>query len=61
MPFLNSQSLMVLLVATTDSAMSPIHLEVNSELQLGMVGKFGKFVFYIKIKHEVLRQIAKDS
>jgi hypothetical protein len=53
MPFLNSQSLMVLLVATTDSAMSPIHLEVNSELQLGMVGKFGKFVFYIKIKHEV--------
>jgi hypothetical protein len=53
MPLLNSQSLMVLLVATTDSAMSPIHLEVNSELQLGMAGTLGKFVFYIKIKHEV--------
>ena len=53
MPFLNSLSLMVFFVATTDSAMSPIHLEVNSELQLGTVGKFGKFVFYIKIKHEV--------
>ena len=61
MPFLNSQSLMVFLVATTDSAMSPIHLEVNSELQLGMVGKFGKFLFYIKIKRAILRQIAKGS